>query len=177
MNKSFVVVLGMAALLSTSASAQQVAPMSTTITIGTVLYINVATTAITFAAPTETDFNAGFINASNSSLVGYAGNVRHSVVIWSAAAAMTGSAGTSLTDVVNPTKAVADFKWSTDNYVTTPGVIASSTSATGGKVVTQAARGDHRAPGTTVKYRMALSYATDTPGTYALNFNYTVIAD
>ena len=28
-----------------------------------------------------------------------------------------------------------------------------------------------------VKYRMALNYADDTPGTYGLNFVYTIVAD
>ncbi len=174
--KKLAMVLGFTALVAGSASAQTTQAASTQIVIGTVLSLNVTNTTVAFASPTATDFAAGKIASSTTSAVTGSGNVEFSVVLWTAAATMTGSAGTSTTDPVNAAKAVSDFQWSIDGGSTYTGALASSTSATGGKVVTKHARGT-MASAQNVNYQMLLSYATDTPGQYDLAFNYTIIAD
>ncbi len=172
--KKLGMVLGLTALVAGSAAAQTTVAASTSITVGTVLSLNVTNTTVAFASPTTTEFNAGKEASTTTSTVTSTGNVEHSVVIWTAAATMTGSGGGAAPDAVNASKAVSDFQWSTDGGTTFTGVVASSTSATGGKVINKHARGTGSA---SVTYQMLLSYATDTPGTYALNFNYTIIAD
>jgi hypothetical protein len=163
---------------TSSASAQQAAGATASITIGTTLYLSATGTTVSFNAPTEADFNAGYINGSTTTSIQYAGNVRHSVVAWTAATKMTGTLGLGgAIDPVNANKAVSDLQWSIDAGVTRTGFVASTTSLTGGKIVNQHARGDSRLTPASVVYRMLLSYATDTPGKYDLGFTYTIIAD
>ena len=177
MNK-FAAALITGCLVASTGSAQQAASASASITIATTLYLSATGTTVSFNTPTEADFNLGYINSATTTSIQYAGNVRHSVVVWSSAANMTGSLGLGgAIDPVNASKAVSDLQWSTDGGTTLTGLIASSTSATGGKIVNQHARGDSRATPSTVTYRMRLSYATDTPGKYDLGFTYTIIAD
>ncbi len=173
--KKLAMVLGFTALVAGSASAQTTQAASTSIVIGTVLSLGVTNTTVAFASPTATDFTAGKLASTTTSAVTASGNVEFSVVLWTAAATMTGSAGTSLTDPVNASKAVSDFQWSINGGTSYTGAVASSTSSTGGKVISKHARGANVAQN--VNYQMLLSYATDTPGQYDLAFNYTIIAD
>ncbi len=163
---------------TSSVSAQQAAGATASITIGTTLYLSATGTTVSFNTPTEADFNAGYINSATTTAIQYAGNVRHSVVAWTAASSMAGSLGLGgAIDPVNGAKAVSDLQWSIDAGTTRTGFVASSTSGTGGKIVNQHARGDSRSTPANVVYRMLLSYATDTPGKYDLGFTYTIIAD
>ncbi len=170
--KKIATVLGCLSLLAGVAGAQVTVAASTSMTIGTVLSLNVTNTTVAFASPTNVQFNAGLEASSTTSSISAAGNVRHSVVIWTGAATMTGSGGGAAPDAVNAAKAVSDFQWSNGGAYT--GLVASGSSSNGGKVINQHARGTSSA---TINYQMLLSYATDTPGTYSLSFNYTVIAD
>ncbi len=163
---------------TSSAVAQQAAGATASITIATTLYLSASGTAVTFTTPTEADFNAGYISSATTTAIKFAGNVRHSVVGWTAATSMTGTLGLGgAVDPVNGAKAVSDLQWSTDAGVTNTGFVASTTSVSGAKIVNQHARGDSRLTPKNVTYRMLLNYATDTPGKYDLGFTYTIIAD
>lgn len=175
-------VVGALTAIAGRANAQSTVNMSASITIPAVLYLNATSGggAVAFGSPTQTDFNTGYIQSSTTTQLAAAANVRHSITIWTDAATMTGSNGTVATDPVNAAKPTSDLTWSTGGSYT--GVVASSgaagaPNASAGQIVTQRARGDYRATTTNVTYRMALSYATDTPGQYDLTFYYTIIAD
>jgi hypothetical protein len=87
--------------------------------------------------------------------------------------AMGGSA-----DVARVAKPVGDLMWSKDGStfagLTTAANVAAATSADA--VVESSPRGTYD-NAQTIQYRMKLSYADDTPGTYTLGFNYTIIAN
>lgn len=175
-------IVGALAAVAVRANAQQTVNMSASITISPVLYLSATSGggAVAFAAPTQSDFNTGYVQSSTTTKLAAAANVRHSITIWTDAATMTGSNGSVASDPVNATKPTSDLTWSTGASYT--GVVASSgaagtPNATAGKLVTQRARGDYRSTTTDVTYRMNLSYANDTPGQYDLSFYFTIIAD
>jgi hypothetical protein len=181
MKKSFAALLGLSALIAVPASAQVTVNASASITIPAVLSLSVTNTAVGFAAPTATEYNAGFIAQNTAaSVVSHGGNVRHDVRIWTDQATMTGSAGTFASDPVRANKPVGDLLWSSDNFTTSHPLTQSATAAaaTGADqvLVSQAARGVY-ANSNTITFRMNLSYANDTPGTYSINFFYTAIAN
>lgn len=135
-----------------------------TITIPTLLHIDVSELAITFASPTFDDFDATEILASSApSVIDTRGNVAHDVTIQASAATMT-STGAG-------TKPAGDLQWSADagtswNALTTSAV----------DVVTALTTGSHSGAAT-VDYKMLLDETTDLPGTYTLQFVYTVVAN
>ena len=179
--KSLAAFVGLTILASVPAAAQVTVNASASITVPAVLFLNVTNTAVGFAAPTATEYNAGFIaQNSGASVVSHGGNVRHDVRIWTDAANMTGSAGTVASDPVNASKPASDLLWSTDGFTSSHPLTTSATAAaaTGADqiLVNQAARGAYNND-KTVNFRMNLSYANDTPGTYSINFFYTAIAN
>ena len=147
------------------------AAVTATLTVPSVLHINVAGTAIPFNGDFDA-FEAGFADGAATSTISHRGNVRHSVTVAADAATFSGSAGTSPTDPVSTTKPASDLLWSLDGF-STPGTPFSTTAA---DVHDQAPRGAHN-DDETVSYRVNLSYADDTPGTYTLGLTYTVAAD
>lgn len=185
MNKKSLLVLPVALLFAARVEAQQQIAMTSTIVVPTVLYLATSAAASTgsvaFGTVSEADFNAGFKASTSTTTLASAANVRNSIVVWTAATSMSGSAGTSSTDAVSSSKSVADLEYSTDGGTSWTGLANAASAAAGARLntsLTQRARGDFRTTGTTaVTYRMKLAYGSDTPGTYTLNFNYTIIAD
>lgn len=177
MRKPFAVALAAGlALCASGAGAQTQVNASASITVGTVLSLDVTNPTVTFSAPTVTNFDNGYVgNSSSNSVITHKGNVAHAVKVWTTASNMTASGGAgSGDDVARAAKPVGDLRWSTDGTNFT-NLTTSATAAGGGTVVSAARGGSH--PTQEVRYRMALSYADDTPGTYSLNFTYTIIAN
>ena len=179
--KSFAAMLGLSALLAAPVEAQVTVNASASITVPAVLSLTVTNTAVGFAAPTATEYNEGFIAQNTAaSVVSHAGNVRHDVRIWTDVANFTGSGGGAAPDAVNAAKPAGDLLWSSDNFTTSHPLTQSATAAAASGanqvLVSQAARGVYN-NSNTVTFRMNLSYATDTPGTYSINFFYTAIAN
>jgi hypothetical protein len=133
-----------------------------TITIPQVLSISVDETSITFPAVAASDFETGWIAASQASVVTHRGNIVHDVEIAAGAATMTPTSGTY-------NKPASDFEWSVDGGSTFFGI-----STAVADVVTAAPVG---AGNQTVNYRMLLDYLNDEPDTYTLGFTYTVVAN
>lgn len=165
-------VLATAGLLFVAAvplQAQTSVNGSASITIPTVLYISAANTGVAFAAPTAENFGAGFVNSTTTTAITHRANVRHSVTVAAAAPTMTATGGAAGADAARAAKPASDLRWSTDGSTFT-GLTTSAAPIRSGM-----ARGAYS--DLNVNYRMALSYADDTPGTYGLNFVYTIVAD
>lgn len=151
------------------ATAQTSVNGSASITIPTVLYISAANTSVGFTAPTADNFDAGYVNSTTTTAITHRANVRHSVTVAAAAPTMTATGGAAGADAARAAKPAADLRWSTDGS-TFSGLTTSAAAVRSG--VARGAYSD-----LAVNYRMALSYADDTPGTYGLNFIYTIVAD
>ena len=179
--KSLAALLGLTVIASAPLAAQVTVNASASITVPAVLFLAVTNTAVGFNAPTATEYNAGFIaQNTGASVVSHRGNVRHDVRIWTDQATMTGSAGTFASDPVRANKPAGDLLWSSDGFTSSHPLTMSATAAaatgTDQVLVNQSARGvfDNS---NTINFRMNLSYANDTPGTYSINFFYTAIAN
>ncbi|NIP81165.1 MAG: hypothetical protein GWM90_18885 [Gemmatimonadetes bacterium] len=130
-----------------------------TIVIPTLLHIDVTNLTVSFPSPTFDDFTAGSIAASSGgSVIDTRGNVIHDVTIEAATANMSGPAA----------KPASDLQWSTDGSAWT------GLSLTAADVATAVARGSN-ANVATVLYQMLLNETNDVPGTYSLDFIYTVV--
>lgn len=149
-----------AGLVSTAVEAQTAVNATANITIPTVLFLDVTNPTISFPTPGATEFDAGMVLATASSVISHRGNLDHDVQISADAATMTGVGGNS--------KNAADLRWSTDGTVFTP---LSTTAAT----VSSGVRGRHDSAAT-VAYDMVLDYASDLPDDYSLGVTYTIIA-
>lgn len=181
MKRSIAVVLGLSLVAGAQAAAQITVNASASITVPAVLYLDVTNTAVGFPVPTSADYDAGFIaQSTGSSVISHRGNVRHDVRIWTDQATMTGSAGTSASDPVSATKPVSDLLWSRDSFTSSHPLTQAATAAAATSadqvIVAQSPRGAYN-NAETIDFRMNLSYANDTPGTYGVNFFYTVIAN
>jgi hypothetical protein len=179
--KSLAALIGLTVLGAAPLAAQVTVNASASITVPAVLYLAVTNTAVGFATPTATEYNAGFIaQNTGASVISHGGNVRHDVRIWTDQATMTGSAGSFASDPVRANKPVADLLWSNNSFTSSHPLsqAATAVAATGADqvIVNQAARGVY-ANAQTINFRMSLSYANDTPGTYSINFFYTAIAN
>ena len=158
-------ILGLVVLMAVSAgalSAQTSQTGTATITIPTLLQIDVTNLTVSFPSPTFADFTAGTIApSSGASVIDTRGNVVHDVTIQASAATFTGPYA----------KSASDLQWSTDGGSSWTGL---STTAT--DVATAVARGAH-AGVATVDYQLALDEAADLPGSYSLDFTYTVVVN
>ena len=164
--KNLAMMLVTVATLSASGVSAQTAAASASITIPQLLSIGVTNTTVTFAQPAFTDYDAGEITATSAaSVITTRGNVVHDVTVAANAAAFTW-AGTG----TDPVKGAGDLQWSKDGSTWNP----LSTTAT--DVLTALGRGSNAAAAT-VNYKMLLNEANDIPGTYSLNFTYTVVAN
>ena len=165
MRKLATMLVAVAMAGATGASAQTAAA-SASITIPELLSINVSNTTVGFDQPAFTDYDAGEILANTAaSSIDTRGNVVHDVTIAANAAAFT-YAGTG----TDPVKPAADLQWSKD------GSTWNALGTTAVDVLTALGRGSNTAAGT-VSYKMLLDEASDIPGTYSLNFTYTVVAN
>ena len=142
---------------------------SSTIPIGTVLYIAATNPNVTFTAPTVSDFDAGFIEATTVTEITHNANVRHSVTVAATNPTMTATAGRPGSDAARTDKPASDLLWSRDGSAFT-GLTTSAAPIRSG-----VARGSYA--DLAVRYRMALDYEEDTPGTSGLHVVYTIVAD
>ncbi len=158
--------VALALLTAADARAQQdVAHASASITIPTVISIDVQNANVAFDEPGIDEFDAGSIGASSgSSLISTRANVAHSVTIETAVAEMSGPAGSQ--------KPSSHLQWGTGGAA---GAFTSLSTASA-DVVSGLTRGVHNDVAE-VWYRMLLDAGTDEPGTYTLAFTYTAIAD
>lgn len=159
-------VVGLTLFGAAAAYAQDQVDVNASITIPTVLYVDVTNTSVTFDQPDATDYANGSIDANVSGVLSYRGNVQHSVEI--AADADYFDATDAANDDLKP---ASHLEWSKDG-----GSNWSALSTTAADVVTGVARGAHD-NAQTIDYRMLLDYTTDAPDTYSLGFTYTVVAD
>lgn len=160
---------GIAVVAAAPAQAQTTVNASSTIPIGTVLYISATNTNVAFGAPAASDFDAGFIDATTTTRITHNANVRHSVTVAASSPTMTATSGKAGSDAARADKPASDLKWSRDGSTFT------GLTPTAAPVRSGAARGSYS--DLEVRYRMALDYEEDTPGTYGLNFVYTIVAD
>lgn len=148
---------------ASEARAQTSVPATASITIPTLLSIEVSETTVTFPTPDLDDYTAGSIDmSSGASVVGTRGNITHRVTISADAATMTGPSA----------KPASDLEWGTGGS----GGSFAGLSTTAADVVADLVRGTH-ASAAEVSYRMVLDEAADEPGTYSLAFTYTVLAN
>ena len=166
---SALLTVGALSVMAMPALGQTTANASSSITIGTVLYISAANPTVAFAGPAGTDFDAGYIASTTTTTITHRSNVRHSVSVAASSATMTPSGGAAGADAARATKPASDLRWSSDG--TTYNGLTTSAAA----VRSAVARGTYS--DLNVQYRMGLSYADDTPGTYGLNFTYTIAPD
>lgn len=156
--------VALAVMGATEARAQEAtAPASASITIPTVISIEVTNAAVAFPSPTIEDFEEGEIAMSSpASVIRTRSNLAHGVTIEADDPEMSGPGE----------KPASHLLWGTD------GAAGSFTplSMSAADVVTGLARGVHNSAAE-VWYRMVLDAATDAPGTYSLAFTYTAIAD
>ncbi len=154
-------VIAAAVLLSApaQAAAQQQQTVTASITIPQLLYIDISSPTISFAVPTEADFNTGSIAALELTTVMYRGNVPHSVVLTAESPTFNGGSNT---------KVAEDLLWSIDGSTWT----GLSTSAA--KLVAGAPQGQDQK---VVSYALKLDYAKDQPATYTIAFTYSIVAD
>ena len=140
-----------------------------TITIPTVLYISATNPHVAFATPTASDFEAGFVNATTATKLTHKANVAHSVTVKALESSMTATGGNQGASAARAAKPASDLLWSVD------GKSFQGLNTTSQSVRAAAAPGSYG--DLQVNYRMALDYDDDTPGTYGLNFVYTIVAD
>ncbi len=159
-NFALALVLGAAA----SASAQAQVPADVTVVIPEVLAIDVATTTISFGTVDQADLDALEILAAATSTLTHRANRPHAVQLEATGAAMEN------TDPVNTTvKPTTDLMLSVDGGTTWVGVGPLGTPAS----LLTSPRGRYTA---TVSYKLLVDY-DDAPDTYAMTFNYTIIAN
>lgn len=148
---------------ASEARAQTSVPATASITIPTLLSIDVSNTTVTFDAPDLTDYAAGSIGMSSAaSVIDTRGNVAHRVTVEADAATMTGPTA----------KPASDLEWGTGGA----GGAFTGLSTTAADVVVGLARGTNMSAAE-VWYRMVLDEAADEPGTYSLAFTYTVVSN
>jgi hypothetical protein len=162
------VTLGLLLAAPAMAQPQTSAAVTATLTVPTVLHIEVNSSVVNFTAD-DAAMQAGFAAGDQQTTVTHRGNVQHTVSVAADAALFTGTGGGGGADPVRTDKPAADLSWSLDGTTFTP------FSTTAAVVHGAAPRGAH-VNDDDVSYRVALSYA-DTPGTYTLDLTYTVAAD
>ena len=136
---------------------------SATITIPQVLYLDVTNTSVAFEPVEASDFTssgdgtATVAANSGTSVVSHGGNVGHRVEISAATSSFTGP---------NSNKDASDLEWSTGSGWSGLG--------TGGQDVV-GPTGGPALGNTSVDYRMLIDLTTDEPGSYNLDFTYTIL--
>ena len=134
---------------------------SASVTVGTVLRLDLSTSATALTAPDNAAYIAGFLN-DNGPTATVKSNTAWTLNISSAASTWTGTAG------ANPGKLSADLKWALASggpYVglsTSPAAVVTSGGTSG---VSQS-----------FFYKTLWSYASDTPGNYSLVVVYSLTA-
>ena len=165
MKKLMIAAMTLFAFGATELAAQS-QTATATVTVPTILAISVTNTAIGFN-PTAADFDQTWTAGDNSSAIETRGNVTHDLTVQAdnASFAYTGTATTP------PTKPAGDLTWS----LTETGTFTSMSSTTSQTVAAGLGLGLNAAAD--VWYRVNVDYTTDVPGTYTLDFTYTVTAN
>lgn len=133
------------------------------ITIPTLISIDITNATVGFDQPDYTDYDTGWIGMnSGASVISTRSNIIHKVTVQADAATMTGPSA----------KPASDLEWGTG------GAAGSFTglTTTAADVVTSIAQGNNPTAAS-VWYRMVLDEANDQPGTYSLAFTYTALAN
>ena len=163
-NTALTLMTVLALLGAREASAQTDTEGATaSITIPTLISIDVSNATVGFDQPTLADYTTGHIGMnSGASVVSTRSNIIHKVTIQADAATMTGPSA----------KPASDLQWGTGGAA---GSFAGLTT-TAADVVGNLPRGNN-ATAASVWYRMVLDEANDQPGTYSLAFTYTALAN
>jgi hypothetical protein len=131
------------------------------ISIPTLLKIEVTNTSVLFPSPTLADYSTGHVGmSSGASVITTHGNVGHDVMIQADEDMMSRADGESL-------KPASHLQWSVGSGWTSLGIAADA-------IVPDLAAGHHNSIASVI-YRMLLNEATDLPGSYTLGFTYTVL--
>ena len=174
MNRTFARYIVVLALLlvgsARGAVAQTTATGTSSITIGTVLYIAVTNTTVGFPTVTDAHYTAGYVTGSALSAITTKGNSTHSVTVKANASTMTAT-GTGARANKPSTDLQVRSRPASGSYGSLIGL-----TTTGQNVITSRAAGDYSASLYEVEYRVILSWGSDTPGTYTLGTTYTIIA-
>ena len=141
------------------ANAQATADATATLTIGSVLYIDITNGSITFPNPGATEFQAGYVGANETSTLDFGGNVAHDVTI-------KADAGQFTPLVAGYNKSAGDLEYSLDAGATFAAITTGEVDIVTGN---PAGTGSQD-----VNYRVALDEVNDVPGTYQLDFTYTI---
>ena len=161
--------LGLLAAGPALAQPNTSAAVTATLTVPTILHIEVSSAAVNFLAD-DAAFTAGFADGDQATSVTHRGNVQHTVSVAADAALFTPSGGGPAPDGPRADKPATDLTYSVDGG----GFTAMSTTAAA--VHSGAPRGAH-VNDEDVTYRVALNIDDDTPGVYTLGLTYTVAAD
>jgi hypothetical protein len=134
-------------------------PGSVSMTAGRVVRLQVSSGSTTLAAPTPTDFDAGF-NATTgptftvSANAGWTLHLRASTALWSATNTSPGAPART-------TKPAADLKWSTASNGAFTALTTSDVNLVTGSATASSA--------TTLFFQTLYSWTLDTPGNYSLS--------
>lgn len=161
MKRKLLTALAAVILIPGAAKAQSTtAGGSVTLNIPQVLSIAFTSNADVSFTPTQTDFDAGFMDGVSATLR-TKGNTPHEIRVRSATSAFNYSG--SVTPA--PSKSASDFQWKV-GAGTFLGMSTSNNS------VGTYARGTHDV---TVDYKLVLDYANDPEGSYDMSFTYEVV--
>jgi hypothetical protein len=163
----------LAGVTATGAAAQSTSVTGTaTLTVTETLHIEVdglVGLTFTFDAAQWAAASPYYVLGSQASTVRHKGNVTHSVNLRADAATFTGTGGARLT------KPVSDMEARLEPNGGSFGAWTALSDASDFGVVASAAAGDYMTTPGTVEYRINVDGA-DTPGTYELDFTYTILA-
>jgi hypothetical protein len=156
--RALALALVLAGWLPAAARAQEEVGVKLTVTVATVLYIDATNLDVTFT-PSAAVLQSGSMVAPFYSVLTHAGNVRHSVLLRALAGVWTSTNGV--------TKPVGELQWSTNG-----GTSWTSFSTTNATPVSNAVRNIYTRD---VYYRVLLDPDSDQPGTYTLDFQFTIL--
>lgn len=148
-------------------AVSQTADASLSGTVEQSLFISLDEVSVTFPNANAAAFEAGYTQIAGGTLT-YKGNVAHSVTVAADAATLSATELAGNTSVARTDKPAGDVSWSTD------GTTFNAFSTTAASVVSGAAAGEATKA---LTYQMALDWASDSPGVYALDVTYTIAAD
>ncbi len=144
------------------ASAQTTQLVNVSVTVPTLLKLTANSNSFAFGAPTDADFDAGFLTANTATTFTVKANRAWKVTVSPSGASM-GTVGTY-------TKPLADFLWQTSGSFTPINAASPPDAASGTSGVNGASTG--------VNYQVLLDWTKDVPGTYnAMSVLYTLAAN
>ncbi len=145
---------------ASKADAQESVGATAQLTIGTILFISIDQSSITFPSPGATEFDVGHVDANETSTLAFGGNVPYDVEIEADAGNFTPSGASSFQ------KPATDLLYSLNSGASYTPITASPVDIVTGNPAGSGSQ--------TVDYRVLLDESLDVPGTYTLGFTYTV---